>query len=112
MGRIPIKLLLFLAVAGFFYLVLLPKRAALVSTLLRKKLSPEDSIHALVVEKILKEICPPQDLCEYKPTGWEAIYRPDNVTSAVNHEFTSDGARRKFLFRIRYGRVTEIIDLR
>jgi hypothetical protein len=112
MPKIPYKALLFAALAGFFYLHGLPSRAAFVSTLLRDRRarSAEDSARALVEEKVRRDICRFEDACEYQPVSWEDFAASGDGSSLV-HVFNTDGNRRKFLFRIRSGQVSEIIDL-
>lgn len=114
--RIPVNLLVFLAVAGVFYLVILPKKAAFTSGLLKSMgagpMSREDSVKTMVHARIIVDVCPMADLSEYRPVRWSEYGEVDPVTTQVIHEFTCDGDGRKFLFRLRNGLVTEIIDLR
>ena len=114
MPRIPFKLLIFLTMAGFFYLYGLPRKATLVSALLRdrRERSALDSAKLLVQERIRAEICRYEDLCDYQPGSWEDFAVENRDTRSIVHSFMADETRRKFLFRIRAGRVSEIIDLR
>ena len=114
--RIPVNLLVFLAVAGVFYLVILPKKAAFTANLMKSMgaghLSREDSVKTMVRARILVDICPMADLSEYHPLGWSDYGEVDATSSQVIHEFTCDAQNRKYLFRLRNGLVGEIIDLR
>lgn len=114
--RIPINLLVFLAVAGVFYLVILPKKAAFTQNLIKSfgggPVPREDSVKAMVSARILVDICPRADLAEYRGVRWTDYYEESATTASVTHEFTCDGNQRKFLFRLRNGLVSEIIDLR
>src|SRR4051812_47328043 len=113
MYMVPAKLLLFVSVAGFAYLYVLPRRAAFVSSLLNLHTATrQDSLRTLAEAKIRTEICPASDMCEYKPIGWEAYADEDAFGASIIHEFFTDGNKRKFLFRERYGTISEIIDLR
>lgn len=111
--RIPFKLILFVLVAGFFYLVILPKRNLFVKTLLEGRSLPnrEDSVKNMVRARILAEVCRPADFCEYRPVKWSDYYIQDASTASITHAFTTDGSQRKFLFRLRYGSVAEIHDM-
>jgi hypothetical protein len=116
--RIPINLLVFLAVAGVFYLVILPKRTQFVSNLMKtmgaKSVSREDTLKAMVEARILVDLCPIADLSEYRKGAW-TDYDPGlggDGTASITHAFQCDAQERKFLFRFRYGSITEIIDLR
>jgi hypothetical protein len=114
--RIPVNLLVFLAVAGVFYLVVLPKKAAFTQGLLKSlgsgPVSREDSVKAMVEARVLVDICPKADLQEYRPVRW-SDYSPDGPEDAsITHEFTCDAQQRKFLFRLHYGMISEIVDLR
>jgi hypothetical protein len=64
--RIPVKLLVFLSVAGLYYGFVLPKKAAYTHDLLKTfgggPHSREDSTKALVEARIRAEICPQADL--------------------------------------------------
>jgi hypothetical protein len=114
--RIPVNLLVFLAVAGVFYLYILPKKAAFTKNLLESMgaghVSREDSVKTMVKARILVDICPMADLSEYHPVQWSDYGEVDGTTSQVIHEFTCDAQNRKYLFRLRGGLVSEIIDLR
>jgi hypothetical protein len=92
MPKLPNKLLLALVVGTLVWTWLAPKRAELVVKLLRKKRDAhsEEAARILVTDKIRGEICPLVDLCDYRPAG--------NL--------------RRYLFRIRRGAVSEVIDLR
>jgi hypothetical protein len=114
--KVPVNLLVFLAVAGVFYLVILPKKNAFVSDLMKSMgaghASREDSVKAMVSARIIVDMCPMADLSDYRPKSW-ADYNPqDEVSSTITHTFTCDGVMRTFLFRLRYGSISEIIDLR
>lgn len=114
--RIPVNLLAFLAIAGVFYLIILPKKAAFTHSLLKSfgggPVSREDSVKTMVQARILVDICPRADLSEYQPGPWTDYGEWDAATSSVIHGFTCDGQSRKYLFRLRNGLVSEIIDLR
>lgn len=113
--KIPVNLLVFLAVAGTFYLVILPKRTQFVSALMismgAKSVSREDSAKAMVQARILVDLCPRADLSEYKAQGWTDYFETDGISNSITHAFSCDGTNRKFLFRLRYGSITEIIDM-
>lgn len=116
--KIPVNLLVFLAVAGVFYLVILPKRTQFVSSLMKSvgatTVSHEDSLKAMVEARIIVDLCPVADLSEYRGHGW-TDYDPgsgSDGTSSITHAFVCDAQEKKFLFRFRYGSITEIIDLR
>jgi hypothetical protein len=114
--RIPVNLLVFLAVAGVFYLVVLPKRAAFAQDMIRAfhggPRTREDSLKTMVEARILAEICPRADLSEYRPVAWTDFSMGENAESSIIHAFTCDDQSRKFMFRMRDGRIAEIIDLR
>jgi hypothetical protein len=116
--KIPVNLLVFLAVAGVFYLVILPKMTRFVSALLEsvgaKSVSREDTLKAMVEARIIVDLCPRADLSEYRKGAW-SDYDPgsgDDGSASLTHAFQCDGQERKFLFRFRYGSITEIINLR
>lgn len=114
--RIPANLAAFLAAAGVFYGVILPKKAAFAHGLMRAfgggPVSREDSAKAMVETRVLADICPRADLSEYRPEAW-TDYAPDGPADAsITHAFTCDGQKRKFLFRIHDGAIFEIVDLR
>ena len=120
MPRIPFRLILFLGVVFFLYRYVSSRRVQIASAVHRQfsvQFSAEDSVRTLVRRKILAEICPADDLCDYRPVKWESFnsdsgsgYGSEPVLSVI-HEFYADEARRKFLFRIRSGQVAEIIDM-
>lgn len=114
MPRLPTKLIVFTIVFGFCWIHLAPKRAELAARILRKKRSDrlQDSVAALVERKIREDICRWADLCEYRPVSWEPVTRLDAHGAQVTHAFYADGSLRTFLFRIRYGSVSEVVDLR
>lgn len=116
--KIPVNLLVFLAVAGVFYLVILPQRTRFVSTLLKSvgagSVSREDTLKTMVEARILADLCPMADLSEYRKGAW-SDYDPGlgaDGSASLTHAFQCNGQERKFLFRFRYGSITEIIDLR
>jgi hypothetical protein len=113
--RIPVKLLFFLALAGFFYGFILPKKAAfsyeLIKTFRGGPASGEDSAKVLVEARVRADICPQADLSEYRPVGWSDYAAGGQGESMIIHRFTCDGQERKFLFRVRHGVVAEIVDL-
>ena len=113
MPRLPTKLIVFVIVGGFFWIYLAPKRAELAMRILRKKRAArfEDSIQIVVEEKIRKDICSWEDMCEYRANSWEIAKTDPSGTEAV-HRFFTDGNLRRYLFRIRNGVVSEVIDLR
>jgi hypothetical protein len=112
--RIPSKLIVFTLVFGAFWIYLAPKRAELATRIIRGKKTArlEDSVRILVEVKIRKEICRLEDLCEYRPQAWKGISRIDAHSAEAFHDFYMDGNLRKYLFRVRYGSVSEVIDLR
>lgn len=114
MPRIPTKLIVFTLVFAFFWIYLAPKRAELATKILRRKKAArlEDSVQILVEAKIRKEICRYEDLCEYRPQSWQGIARIDDYSAEAFHNFYTDGNLRKYLFRVRNGAVSEVIDLR
>lgn len=113
MPRLPTKLIVFVIVGGFFWIYLAPKRAELAKGIIRKKRMArfEDSIQILVEEKIRKDICGWEDMCEYRPNSWR-ISRTDATGAEAVHQFFADNSLRKYIFRIRNGAVSEVIDLR
>jgi hypothetical protein len=112
--RIPSKLIVFTVVFAAFWIHLGPKRADLATRIIRGKRAArlEDSVRILVEAKIRKEICRYEDLCDYRPVAWERISRIDTHSAEAFHDFYMDGNLRKYLFRVRYGAVSEVIDLR
>ncbi len=113
MAQIPTKFLLFVAAGGFFYVFGLPKRADFVNHLLRKARSEnrEENLKVLVEDKIRGEICSISDMCEYRPAGWREFQMEDSTSASVTHEFYADGVKKVFLFRMRYGAISEVIKL-
>jgi hypothetical protein len=113
MPNLPYKLLLFVAVGGFFYLYGLPKRAKFVTDLLSraKNQSREQQIEALAEAKVRGDICSISDLCEYRPIAWKEFQATDTTSASIVHEFYTDGKKRTMLFRMRYGALSEVIDL-
>ena len=113
--KIPINLLVFVAVAGTFYLIILPKKTRFVSALMQsmgaKSGSREDSVKAMVEARIIVDLCPRADLSEYRKQGWTDYFETDAISSSITHAFSCDGINRKYLFRLRYGSITEIIDM-
>lgn len=114
MPRIPTKLIVFTLVFAFFWIYLAPKRSELAMSIFRKKKAArlEDSVQILVETKIRKDICRWEDLCEYRPQSWERIAKIDAQSAEAFHNFYMDGNLRKYLFRVRNGSVSEVIDLR
>ena len=114
--KIPINLVVFLAVAGVFYLVILPKKNAFVSDLLKSvgagPSSREDSVKAMIQARIIVDMCPAADLNEYRPKSWTDYNSQDEIASAITHTFTCDGVMGTFMFRLRYGSISQIINLR
>lgn len=114
MPRLPTKLIVFTIVFACFWIFLAPKRAELATSIIRKKKMGrfQDSIQVLIEEKIRKDICTWQDMCSYRSQSWDSIGKPDNYSAEVTHRFYTDDKLRKFLFRVRNGAVSEVIDLR
>jgi len=114
MPRIPFKLIVFAILFAFFYLYGLPRKAAFVNALLRDRRAQNalDSAKALVTDKVRGEICRFEDACFYEPVSWEDFAVENASSRSIIHTFKTEDGRRKFLFRIRSGRVSEIIDLR
>jgi hypothetical protein len=114
MPNLPYKFLLFVAVGGFFYLFGLPKRIDFVSKLMKnnRDTNREETIKGLVEDKVRGEICPISDLCEYRPIAWRDFQSEDSMSAAIVHEFYSNGNRQTYMFRMRYGALSEIHDLR
>lgn len=114
MPRLPAKLIVFTLVFGAFWIYLAPKRADLATRILRKRNHDrlQDSVQLLVEQKIREDICRWTDMCEYRPRSWEPVARIDEHGSQIHHEFYADGNLRRFLFRVRYGAVNEVVDLR
>lgn len=114
--RIPINLAAFLAIAGVFYLVLLPKRAAFTHDLIRTfrggPATREDSLKAMASARILADICPRADLSEYRPGPWTDYSADAHGDASIVHAFACDAQNRRFLFRWRGGSLSEIIDMR
>jgi hypothetical protein len=114
MPRIPTKLIVGVICFSFMWIYLGPKRADLAMRILGQKraLALGDSIRVKVEDKIRGEICRIDDLCEYRPHRWGDARKLDAHGAEIDHDFFQDGALRKYLFRIRYGVVSEVIDLR
>ncbi len=114
--RIPVKLLVFVLAGSLFYGFVLPKKAAYTHDLLKTfrggPVSPEDSAKALVEARVRADVCPQADLSEYRPLAWSDFAAAGPSDASITHRFKCDGQDREFLFRLRYGAVTEIIDLR
>ncbi len=114
--RIPVNLLVFLALAGAFYLIILPKKAAFTKGLMQSMgkgpISREDSTKLMVEARIIVDVCPRADLSEYRAVSWSDYYAESDADASITHDFTCDGSNRKFLFRLHYGTITEIVDLR
>jgi hypothetical protein len=112
--RIPAKLVVFTLVFACFWIYLGPKRAELATKIIRRKKQGrlEDSVQLLVEAKIRKDLCRWEDLCEYRPRAWPRIGRTDGDGAEAFHDFYMDGNLRKYLFRIRNGAVSEVVDLR
>jgi hypothetical protein len=113
--RIPLKLVAFLCATGLFYGFGLPKRAAfthgLIKTFRGGPVTREDSAKALVEARIRADICPQADLSEYRSVHWSEYTTVGPTEVSITHRFTCDAQNRKFLFRLRNGVVSEIIDL-
>src|SRR5882757_3195962 len=114
--KIPVNLLVFLAIAGVFYLVILPKKTKFVSRLMESmgvhSMNRQDSVKTMVEARIIVDLCPRADLSEYRAVSWSEYHSDNDVDAEITHTFTCDQQMRQFLFRLRYGTVTEIIDLR
>jgi hypothetical protein len=112
--KLPAKLIVFTLVFAIFWIYLAPKRAELATRIIRGKQAArlEDSVRILVEGKIRREICRFEDLCDYRPKSWERIARIDANGAEAFHDFYMDGNLRKYLFRVRNGAVSEVIDLR
>jgi hypothetical protein len=114
MPNLPYKFLLFVAMGGFFYLFGLPKRVDFVSKLMKtnRDTNREEIIKGLVEDRVREEICPISDLCEYRSIAWRDFQSEDSLSGAIIHEFYSNGNKQTYLFRMRYGTLSEIHDLR
>jgi hypothetical protein len=114
MPRPPAKLILFVLVGSLVWIRLAPGRAEQAMRIFRKKreAGSEAAARLLVQDAVRREICSLNDLCEYRPSAWTGLYRPDTATVQLEHHFYADGALRRYLFRVRRGVVAEIIDLR
>lgn len=114
--KIPVNLLVFLAIAGVFYLYILPKKSKFLSHFMESvgfhRMSREDSVKTMVKARIIVDLCPAADLSEYRPSTWTDYHSEDDVNADITHSFTCDNESKKYLFRLRYGAVSEIIDLR
>ena len=112
--NLPYKFMVFVAMCGFFYLYGLPKRVKFVSHLMSQNRdgNREEIIKGLAEDRIRAEICPISDLCEYRPIGWRDFQSEDSLSAAIVHEFYSNGNKQVYLFRMRYGTLSEIHDLR
>ncbi len=99
---------------GFVYLVGLPKRLQVATHFLhqeRERLR-EDSLKQLAEYKIEREICPVADLNVYRAESWRDFSRDDSVSASIIHEFTCDESSQTYLFRMRYGSLSEVINMR
>lgn len=65
----------------------------------------------MVTARIIVDLCPRADLSDYKPMGWSDYFETDAISNSITHAFSCDGMHRKYLFRLRYGSISEIIDL-
>jgi hypothetical protein len=112
-AKIAYKFLIFVAMGGFFYLYGLPQKAEFVSKLLRtaRHENREDKLKGLAEERIRGEICSINDLCEYRPINWTLYPTEDSASTSLLHEFYTNGRKRTFLFRMRYGNLSEVIDM-
>lgn len=114
MPQIPTKLIVGLICFAFVWIYLGPKRADLAMRILGQKraMAMEDSVKVLVGDKVRESICRVDDLCEYRPHRWGAAKKLDANGAEIEHDYFQDGELKKYLFRIRYGAVSEVIDLR
>ena len=115
MPNLPYKFLLLVAMGVLFFMYGLPKRANLFSLLLHPNTSKEaqmdgqeQKIRQLAIKKIEAEICSMSDYCKYRPIKWSNFYKEDSVSVSIIHEFYSDETKRKFIFRMRYGQLSEV----
>src|SRR3989338_8053323 len=97
------KLVLFLAVGGFFWIYGFPKRAQFLSGILGRNKAErlEESMRAQVQDKVRRQICRLEDLCEYRSLAFSDFHIADSVSASLIHEFSADGKPRQFLFRFR-----------
>jgi hypothetical protein len=73
--------------------------------------SRQDSVQSVVENRIREVVCPAAELSEYRSGTWGDYDSVDPSTSTITHEFTCDGGKEKFLFRLRNGEFTEILNL-
>ena len=112
-----VNLLVFLGIFFLFYTYGLQKKAKVFMSHFRMakamtEESRQDSVKSVVENRIHEDVCPMADLSEYRGHEWSDYGKVDEGTSTITHAFTCDGTERKYLFRIRNGIVTEIVDLR
>ena len=102
-----------MAMGGFFYLFGLPKRIDFVSNLRKtnKAEAREKNLKVAAEEKVINSICSPVDLCEYKPIRWSNYLTEGTASESIIHEFFADGKNRKYLFRMRNGSISEVINI-
>jgi hypothetical protein len=115
--KIPMNLLVFLAVAGVFYLVILPKKTKFVANLMDTmglhQMTREDSLRTQARARILADLCPPADLSEYHPGPWSEYHSDESGANVeITHSFACDSDDRQYLFRMHNGSLSEIINLR
>ncbi|HKP95432.1 MAG TPA: hypothetical protein VJ385_06720 [Fibrobacteria bacterium] len=115
--KIPVNLLVFLVVAGVFYLYILPKKTKFVSGVMEgmgiHRMGREDSVKTMVTARIIVDLCPKADLSEYRPGHWSEYHSDESGTNTeITHSFVCDGEEKLYLFRLHYGVLAEIINLR
>jgi hypothetical protein len=115
--KIPMNLLVFLAIAGAFYLFILPKRNRFVSGVMASlgvhQMSREDSLKTMAQARILTDLCPKADLNEYHPGAWSEYHSDaSGANSEITHSFYCDAEAKQYLFRVHAGVLSEIINLR
>ena len=112
-----VNLLVFLGIFFLFYTYGLQKKGKVFMSHLKlargmTEESRQDSVKSVVENRIREDVCPIADLSEYRGHDWSDYGKVDASTSTITHTFTCDAKERKFLFRIRDGIVSEIVDLR
>ena len=115
--KIPMNLLVYLAIAGTFYLYILPKRTKFVAQVMESvgvhQLTREDSAKAMVQARILVDLCPQADLSEYHPGAWSEYHSDvSGANQEITHSFACDAEDKQYLFRLQGGLLSEIINLR
>ncbi len=115
--KIPMNLLVYLAIAGVFYLYILPKRTRFVAGLMESvgahQRTREDSVKTMAQARILADLCPKADLSEYHPGAWSEYHSDESGANVeITHSFVCDSEDKQYLFRMHDGALSEILNLK